>query len=45
VQQIVVAAAAGAQAAMMMNRDLVRADVAASDAMSTETEKVPAARE
>jgi thioredoxin reductase len=42
-QQIVVAAAAGAQAAMMINRDLVRADVAASDAMSTE--KVGAARE
>ena len=43
VQQIVVAAALGAQAAMMINRDLVRADVAASHAMSTE--KVAAASE
>jgi thioredoxin reductase len=43
VQQIVVAAALGAQAAMMMNRDLIRADVAASDALSAE--KVEAATE
>jgi thioredoxin reductase len=35
VQQIVVAAALGAQAAIAMNRDLVRADVGASDTMST----------
>jgi thioredoxin reductase len=32
-QQIVIAAASGAQAAMMINRDLVRADVAATEAM------------
>ena len=34
-QQIVIAAASGAQAAMMINRDLVRSDVAATEAMST----------
>ena len=34
-QQIVIAAASGAQAAMMINRDLVRAGVAATEAMST----------
>jgi thioredoxin reductase len=34
VQQIVVAAALGAQAAMMINRDLVRADVAATESIS-----------
>ncbi|MFN2563399.1 MAG: FAD-dependent oxidoreductase, partial [Gemmatimonadaceae bacterium] len=43
VQQLVVAAASGAQAAIAINRDLVREDVGASDAMSTE--KVAAARE
>jgi hypothetical protein len=43
VQQIVVAAASGAQAAITMNRDLVRADVGASDAMSTEFRCGPSA--